>query len=322
MKSIEKEIVKEEKQVEKFFKNKTNIWMTISAVLAVIVVIMLILSLSSWSPKGKAANKLVSYLNEKTGGGVTLLGVSSMGSIYEVNVSYQGQEIPVYVTKDGEYFLAGAEKITSSKTSANTNTNTNTPTSVPKTDKPKVELFVMSYCPYGTQAEKGIIPVYEMLGDKVDATIRFVHYTLHGDKEVQENYRQICIREEQKAKLLPYLKCILNSTNPNAPADVNSCMTSVGVDSAKVNDCIKNRAENYYKVDSQLSQQYGVQGSPTLVINGVESSAGRSPSAYLSGICGAFKSAPADCSKTVSSANPSAGFGYSTSDSAAAATCG
>jgi len=30
---------------------------------------------------------------------------------------------------------------------------------LPKTAKPKVELFVMSHCPYGTQAEKAMIPV-------------------------------------------------------------------------------------------------------------------------------------------------------------------
>ena len=50
--------------------------------------------------------------------------------------------------------------------------DTSTSTTVPKSDKPLVELFVMAYCPYGTQAEKGLIPVIELLGDKIDASIK------------------------------------------------------------------------------------------------------------------------------------------------------
>jgi len=62
-----------------------------------------------------------------------------------------------------------------------------------KTDKPEVELFVMSYCPYGTQMEKGILPAFDTLGDTVDAELKFVDYAMHGEKEVKENLRQYCI---------------------------------------------------------------------------------------------------------------------------------
>ncbi|HUW24856.1 MAG TPA: hypothetical protein VMW04_04580 [Patescibacteria group bacterium] len=36
-----------------------------------------------------------------------------------------------------------------------------------KTDKPEVKFFVMSFCPYGNQAEAGLEPVYQLLKDKV-----------------------------------------------------------------------------------------------------------------------------------------------------------
>ena len=49
---------------------------------------------------------LVDYLNGMTGGGVTFVNSRDIGSLYEVTVSYQGQQIPVYVTKDGEYFIS------------------------------------------------------------------------------------------------------------------------------------------------------------------------------------------------------------------------
>ena len=321
MVDIIKEAEKEERKVEKFFKDKSNIWMIVSVVLAVVLVVTLVMPRGL---NGDAAGKtLLNFLNTEVVPtcGVTLNNVTDKGSLYEVSVLYKGQDIPVFITKDGKYFIQGATEINAAK-SATPTTPTQTPTEVPKSDKPVVELFVMSYCPYGTQAEKGFIPMVEALGNKVDAKVRFVHYTLHGDKEVQENYRQICIREEQGDKYWKYLKCILNSTDSSAPADVTKCMTSNGISTTKVDDCVKNRAATLYKVDSDLSQQYGVQGSPTLIINGVESNAGRNAASYLAGACAAFNTPASECSKTLPTANPSPGFGYGSDSSSVAASCG
>jgi hypothetical protein len=211
--------------------------------------------------------------------------------------------------------IKSADSANPADTSADTSTPA--PTQVTKSDKPKVELFVMTHCPYGTQSEKGIIPAFEALGTTADTKIRFVHYFMHGDKEEQETYTQICIREEQSTKFLKYLKCFLADSNSSR------CIKNASIDSAKLATCISTKAKDYYKVDSDLSNKYGVQGSPTLIINGAESNAGRNSASYLAGICAAFNKAPSACSNTLSSSNPSAGFGYSASDSAAsAASCG
>ena len=37
------------------------------------------------------------------------------------------------------------------------------PVAVTKSDRPKVELFVMSYCPYGLQMEKAYLPAWNLL---------------------------------------------------------------------------------------------------------------------------------------------------------------
>ena len=87
---------------------------------------------------------------------------------------------------------------------------------VKKNDKPTVELFVMSHCPYGTQIEKGIIPAIEALGDKVDFNLKFCSYAMHGEQELREELNQYCIQKEQKDKLLPYLKCFLKEGKKGA----------------------------------------------------------------------------------------------------------
>jgi len=248
-------------------------------------------------------------LNARTGGGVEYVSNEDIGELYEVLVLYKGDEIPVHVTKDGEYFVQGAVPMADA-TEAGQST-TQQPTEVPKSDKPEVELFIMSYCPYGTQAEKGILPVVALLGDKIDFKLRMVHYILHGEKEDLENKRELCIREEQgQDKLNKYLVCILDSENPQEPADVTECEKEAGIDSAKLQTCMDTNADNYFAADSELSEGYDVRGSPTLIINGVQSNAGRSPASYLAGICAAFNDSPEECSEELSTSGPSAGFGY------------
>ncbi len=315
-------------------KEKKNPWVIYTFVLAVAVIILAILlykggvaGTGKVVDKDMAAEKLVNYLNSRTGGGVELVSSTQEGSLYNVMVSYQGDEIPVYITTDGQYFVQGVVPLTDENESVQPPEPT--PTEVVKSDKPKVELFVMTECPYGTQAEKGIIPVLELLGDKIDGQISFVHYFMHGDKEEQETYRQVCIREEQPDKYLAYLKCYLegdgkaDSTGYIANGkDPGACIKEAKVSETKLKSCISKSSEAYYKTDSAASQAAGVQGSPTLVINGQIVNSGRSPSAFLQTICSAFNTAPSECEETLDSTNPSAGFGYSAGGSNTAAGCG
>ena len=78
-----------------------------------------------------------------------------------------------------------------------------------KSDKPNVELFVMSHCPFGTQAEKGIIPVVNLLKNKINFSVKFVDYSMHGKSEIDENTLQYCIQKEESKKYIPYLTCFL-----------------------------------------------------------------------------------------------------------------
>jgi len=253
----------------------------------------------------------------------TINEVTDEGAVFNINLDVAGNNYTSYMTKDGTlFFQSGIDMVKfaeeNAAQAAAADTGKAAPAAnVPKTDKPKVELFVMTYCPYGLQAEKGIIPAIETLGNKIDAKIRFVHYFMHGDQEEQETYNQLCIREEQAAKYSDYLKCFI------IEGDSAKCVAQTKVDAKKLTSCVAAKAKDYYKVDSDFSQGYGVSGSPTLVINGAQSSAGRDSASYLAGICAAFTNPPAECSKQLSTASPAAGFGAgSASSGSAAAECG
>ena len=312
-------------------KLRNNPWIASTFVLAIVLVVVIVMNggIRGNNPgvsADSAAQSVVTFLNSNpnlAAGGVSVVSSVKEGELYKVTLKYQGQDVPIYATLDGKFLVSSIVPL-----SGGTDTNrTNEPppsSDIPKSDKPKVELFVMSYCPYGTQMEKAILPVIAALKNKIDFKLEFTHFTLHGEKEDTENFRQICIREEQGTKFLPYLQCILNSTDPSGPADVSQCMKNLKIDATKVDACMKNKAEGYYKIDSDLSQKYGVQGSPTLVINSVQADSARSPDGILKTICSAFNNAPSECNTQLPTQSASPGFGYNSANSAesAAVNCG
>ena len=173
---------------------------------------------------------------------------------------------------------------------------------------PTMQVFIMSYCPYGLQMLKGLLPVLEKFEDKANIELRFVGYTMHGQKEEDENYRMICLREEQYSKLVPYLRCFAEA------GDYESCIIQVGIDKSKLDSCMVNKAAQYFEEDKALNEQYGVSGSPTTVINGqITEIWPRSPEDIKNKLCEAFSTKPNECSETLSTENPSPGFGFGTS---------
>ncbi|VVB82507.1 Uncharacterised protein [uncultured archaeon] len=78
-----------------------------------------------------------------------------------------------------------------------------------------------------------------------------------------------------------------------------------------------------YNTEVTNAENQGVSGSPTLIINGVQASADRSPEAIKGVICNAFNTVPSACSQTLDTNQASAGFGSgSSSSSSSAASCG
>ena len=268
----------------------------------------------------------------------TLNGVTTENGLYKLSVSVQGQETPIYVSQDVSLMFLNAIPITE-VTGAATSTPTQQPQAspeVPKSDKPEVELFVMSHCPYGTQAEKGMLPVAYLLGDKIDFDLKFVYYAMHPTQgEVEEQLNQHCIQTEQEDKFLDYLNCFLED------GDAERCYAEIEIDIDALSECY-DRVVQEYKVIANLedtaswlsgsfplfdihkedNEKYGVGGSPTLVINGETVRTGRDSISVLDAICGAFNEAPEECNTELEEGTPGPGFGWDSTGSANAAACG
>ena len=293
-------------------KARSNPWMISTIVLVVLSIILLIGSFSGGVTgnvisEDEAGQIIIDFAKQQTGEELEVIEINEDGGLYEVIVLFQGQEVPLYLTSDGKNLVQGVTPL-----SALSEQTTQEPAEIPKSDNPVIELFIMTHCPYGTQAEKGFIPVIKALGA---GKIRFVHYFMHNPEET-ETPIQVCIREEQGDKFLDYLECFLED------GDSNRCLVEVGIDEDALQDCIDDgKADEYYAEDSALSEEYGVRGSPTLVIDGQIVSSSRSPDAFLQTVCSAFNTAPEGCSSSLSTETPSPGFGYEATGTDTQAQC-
>lgn len=289
----------------------------------------------------EAAQKAVDYANKNLlqgGSKASFESATEQSGVYAFKLKVDGQDYTSYVTKDGKMLFVSGIELSDAK--ADTAAAT---ADVVKTDKPDVKLFVMAYCPYGLQAEKMYLPVYNLLKDKATMGIYFVNYAMHGKIEVDENLRQYCIQKDQTDKYSAYLQCFVDSAAPTASgvaADYATCLTKAGVDKAKLNSCVAsadtqfNVTKDYtdkstwisgtypkFEINNDLNEKYGVQGSPTIVINDKEANvSSRSPQSFLTTVCAAFNNPPDECKTAVSSDEPSTGFGAGTA--AAGSTSG
>ena len=145
--------------------------------------------------------------------------------------------------------------------------------------KPTLELFVMSYCPYGVQAEEKVIPIVKKFGDAIDFKLQFVAQekeepspqdispftSLHGYPEVAENIRQLLIAQEYPDKYLDYIFCRGKKLNKSW----EDCAKKLGIDVAKIQALFDTpEAEQLFRENIKRATELGIRASPTILVDG------------------------------------------------------
>lgn len=145
--------------------------------------------------------------------------------------------------------------------------------------KPTLELFVMSYCPFGIEAEESIIPIVKKFKDKIDFKLRFIaeekdtvssqditpFISLHGYPEVAENIRQLLIAQEYPDKYLDYILCRGKKLNKSW----EDCAKKFGIDVENIQRLFDTpEAEQLFRENIKRSAELGIKASPTILIDG------------------------------------------------------
>lgn len=250
------------------------------------------------------------FLNDATS---TINSVSMKGGLYyikfTINSPQGNQEAEAYVNVKGTLIFPSAIEMKPS--TATTTPGQPAPTAeIPKKDVVDVRLFVMSFCPFGNQAEYNILPVVKLLGSSVDIIPQYIvtksgdgtklenYSSLHGMTELKQNVRELCVRKYDKAKYWDFVDAI-NKGCTNA--DVDTCWSKiaqgVGLDTNKIETCLTNEGPTLLAKEAAAGTEYNAQSSPMMFINKVNFNGGRTPEAYKTAICGAFTDAkkPAAC---------------------------
>ena len=281
------------------------------------------------------AEKFINTALMRPGSQATIKEIELIDGFYKLKVDVgSGDPVDSYLSRDGKLFFPQAMDIDeiTQQLSGSSEAESAAANVEKKSDKPVVELFVMSYCPYGLQMERGILPVVEKLGDKIDFKIKFCDYAMHDKPEIDENLAQYCIQKEQNDKFTAYLSCFINS------GKASDCYKEAKINETSLQSCISaadkqfNITASYnnkdawngqfppFDVDKADNTKYNVQGSPTLIINDQEISVNRDSASLLKTICSAFNNSPEECSAQLSSDSPAAGF-TSENNGTAAGSC-
>jgi len=293
--------------------------------IAVVMVILLVVGVTqnipgqaTGVPPQACAEKTLHYINAHLvtpGTSASLISISQTRDIYEMKINYMGREMPLYTTLDCSTLFTSS--IDMNAVAEGSGTGQAQPAAAPvKTERPVADLYVMAFCPYGTQAESAMKPVAALLGEKADIRVRYITtntgttvasiQSLHGMPEAREDLRQICILKKNPEQFWEYVSRFNEMCYPQYQdaAGLDACRgnitAAIGIDAGSIETCAGGEEGlALLKADEVLSEKDGASASPTLIINGQEYFGARNPDAYKQAICDRFVTAPAECSTTL-----------------------
>lgn len=310
--------------------NKTLL--PIAIVVAAIIIAGALIYLNPFSGQGKVlppqevGEKVINYINDNILKGqatATLIDVVKEKNLYKVTLDVDGQEVISYATLDGAFLFPEPIELDTQPASETPETPpTESPQEPPQTEKPNAKLFIMSFCPYGNQAEEIMMPVVDLLDNKAEIEPHYVIYSnyggggpnycadaenkycsMHGIQELNQNVRELCVWKYQNSKFWDFLKEInKDCSSQNADTCWEGVAQNMGINVQKIKDCEQNEKLSLLEAELSLNKQYGVTGSPQLFINDVQYQGSRNSEAYKSAICSAFTDLPEECNQTLGSA--------------------
>ena len=280
----------------------------------------------------EASQKAISFINEnlvEEGTVVSLVSILEESGLYKIKIKLGDSEIDSYITKDAK-FLFPQEGINMDENLFEEEAATGTQESqlktcenIEKSDKPLLEAFVVSKCPFGLQMQRVLNEIVKNIPSLAgDVRIEYIGSvqgdkitSMHGDEEAQENLRQICLRDEQSNKYWEYVDCHIKK------GDVGSCLTEIGADINELDGCMNDssRGLEYAKQDFVLQDEYKVTGSPTLFLDSEKISefdfGGRTAEAVKTLLCCGFNVQPDFCSQELTAESAASSFSETYSES-------
>ncbi len=162
--------------------------------------------------KEKAGNNLIEYLKTVVDGDVELEGVEDIGALYEATIKYNGNSIPIYVTKDGNSYTSNLIPLVAETNTPSPSQNTPSQQAQPQTtytseDLVKIKEFSQCLADNGVKAYGagwcGYCKQFKEAFGGVEQITPFYYECQNEDRTPTEN-AQLC--EEEQISGFPTIK--------------------------------------------------------------------------------------------------------------------
>jgi glutaredoxin len=274
--------------------------------------------------KQRVADKILGYVNQNfLKGAITasLVGIWEENGVYKIKLKVKQEENDVFATKNGKLLFIAPGINLDEKPVLPEEPKKLTCEEIKKAEKSLLEVFVVSKCPFGLQAQRILNEIIKNIPNLADRIkVKYI-VAMHGEEEARENLRQICLREEQGNKYWDYINCHLKEGN------IENCLVESKTDLNKLEECAKNKGLEYAKKDFESQEKYKITGSPSLILNGEKVNefdfGGRTAEAIKTLLCCGFNSKPDFCSQKLSEEQAAVGFSktYINSSQSANGSC-
>ncbi len=139
----------------------------------------------------------------------------------------------------------------------------------------KLDVFVMSQCPYGTIALDAMKEVLNNFGDDIVFNIYYIandngdgtFRSLHGQPEVDENIRELCAIKHypENYKYMDYIWC--RNKNIQSP-EWESCAQEAGMEASIIKECFEGEeGKELLRENIKTANGLGIGASPTWLAN-------------------------------------------------------
>lgn len=279
---------------------RSNPWMLSTFAILIIFVAFIVFSEQGHSSasESEVGENVLTYLNSRVNGGVTLKSVEQEDGLYKVTVNYQNQDIPVYATLDGENLVSDVIPLDGSSAGGSTVTPSGPVTidytklshepSIGKADAPVTIVEFSDFsCPFcgaaSGDAEQYVqymkqnnpsweAPVRGILDNYIDnGKVRFIfaYFPGHGTGQ-QAHLVGWCLYEQNHAAFWKYHDLVFaDQENTNDLEKMKAHAKTAGANVNTLNTCLTSKKyDSYIQSDTDYGRQLGVSGTPAFFVNG------------------------------------------------------
>jgi hypothetical protein len=171
----------------------------------------------------------------------------------------------------------------------------------------KLQLYVMSKCPFGVQAMQAVTRAMTALKGAVELRVDYIVSedgsgqlkAMHGDPELRGNILQLCAQHLfPTAAFLEFVDC-QNKNWRQIPTNWERCARAAGIDTNRLGACYTSPAgQRLLRASMRRAKAQNATGSPTIFVAGKTYHGARHKRDFMRALCGAFSAdadRPAEC---------------------------